>query len=62
MPISLFVFVEVLKQHTSLSAMVRKEINYNLRVKKDELLRECSPNGFESFQIAEDMMLKFDEF
>ena len=52
---------DALEWHNGLSSRVRQEMNHDLSVWEDELLREYRPNRFESLKKAENMRFRFDD-
>ena len=52
---------DALEWHNGLSSRVRQEMNHDLSVWEDELLREYRPNRFESLKKAENMKFRFED-
>ena len=52
---------DALEWHNGPSSRVRQEMNHDLSVWEDELLRGYHPNGFESLKKAENMKFRFDD-
>lgn len=50
-----------LEWHNSLSVVVRREMNLNIKMWKNELLREYRPNRFESLKKIEALKFRFDK-
>ena len=52
---------DALEWHNGLSSRVRQEMNQDLSIWEDELLREYRPNRFKSLKKAELMKFRFDD-